>query len=728
MNRKNLTALILAGVASTMIGGVIADAAETTTLNEVTVEADRDKAAQVVAAPGGLVNETAKLGILGNKSIHEIPYTEVSMNAKMLDTFADPSQPLASVLQNDPSIRSSTSSPMYTDFSMRGINMNGNHIMLNGIPSLFYQFNGPVNHIIERMDITSGPNAGVNGVSMSNNGTNSGATPAPGTINVVTKRAGEKPVTTFTETFSGRGNWGEYIDFSHRLGKDNEWGVRVMGEYMDGELALKNAEKNEKNIFVNLDRRGKTSTTNIFVGSFDLRVNKGQRWFTYSGKSDKLPSAPDSNTDYDFDGTTKWMHGWLFTFNHDKAINDHVTWFTNIGRNVRSGNKYNSSSALQFDEKGNFTSNNVSNAQNEIGSNTYMQTGLRFSGNTGVVQHTLSLAVDRSWAKYWNDSHNSGKGTIGGSLYDGVAYTSAFSIPTLRPAKLSWDEINTGVTIADSMKYNKWNFLVAASHKHENFKNKLNGTNFQNDDWLPTYGITYQANDNFSIYAGQTESLSRGAVVTNGSHRYDNVGDTLAPSKSKQREVGVKYQIGNILTTLSYFYINQQSLIDIEVGNGLYHREADGREKFKGVEWTVNGKLAPKWTVTGGLMYLDAKRTRTQGGAYDGKRVNGVADWSGVLGLVYEPNDQLGLIGRAVWCGSSYIDNSHAPFGRTEIPSYTVFDLGVNYKTHLGQYPVTLEAMCYNVANKDYWMGRGSSTTFGLSMPRTFMLSAKFSF
>lgn len=63
MNRKNLTALILAGVASTMIGGVIADAAETTTLNEVTVEADRDKAAQVVAAPGGLVNETAKLGI-----------------------------------------------------------------------------------------------------------------------------------------------------------------------------------------------------------------------------------------------------------------------------------------------------------------------------------------------------------------------------------------------------------------------------------------------------------------------------------------------------------------------------------------------------------------------------------------------------------------------------------------------------------------------------------------
>lgn len=205
----------------------------------------------------------------------------MSMTSKTLDTFHDASQPLANVLSNNPSIRSSTTSPMYTDFSMRGINMNGNHIMLNGIPSLYYQFNGPVSHTIERMDITSGPNAGVNGVSMSNNGTNGGATPAPGTINVVTKRAGKEDITHYTQTFSGRSNLGEFIDIGRRAG---EWGIRVMGEYMSGDMSLKNAEKEEKNIFVNLDRKGKTSETNIFAGSFDLRVNKGQRWFMYEGK------------------------------------------------------------------------------------------------------------------------------------------------------------------------------------------------------------------------------------------------------------------------------------------------------------------------------------------------------------------------------------------------------------------------------------------------------------
>ncbi len=696
-------------------------------LDTVYVTADKDKG--VVEAPGGLVNETAKLGILGNQSVMDIPYTEMSMTEKTLQKFDDPSQPIANVLLNNPSIRTSTTSPMYTDFSMRGINMNGNHMMLNGVPSLFYQFNGPITHYIDRIDITSGPNAGVNGVSMSNNGTNSGATPAPGTINVVTKRAGQEPITRFTETFSGRSNFGEFIDIARRAGKDGEWGIRVMGEYMKGGLALKGAEKNEKNIFVNLDRQGKTSSTNFFVGHFDLRVNEGQRWFTYGGNSSELPSAPNSNTPYDFKGTTKWMHGWMFTFNHEKEINDNVTWFTNIGHSQRSGNKYNSSSALKFDENGNFMSSNVANAQNESGLNTYFQTGLRAKFETGSVKHQASIAFDRSWAKYWNDSNNGAKGTIGGSLYDGVKYTDDFLIPSLRTAKLSWNEVNTGVTIADSLSYKKWDVLLAASHKHENFQNKLKvGQDVKNDNWLPTFGITYKPNENMAIYASQTKSFSRGAVVVNGSNTYDNVGDTLDPSTSRQREIGIKYKFDRIVTSLAYFDIDTQTIRDTDLGNGLYHRAADGRDNYKGWEWTVNGKPADKWTVTGGLLYMNGKREKTAKGAYDGWYINGAAKWSGVIGAIYEPNDAWSIIGRLTWVGDAHIDNSSSPTGSTRIPSYTVLDLGFDYKTSIADVPVTFKAMCYNALNKDYWMGRGSSTTFGLSMPRTWMLSASLSF
>lgn len=726
--KKNMYRALAAAMALTLVGGV---AQAETTLDTVYVEADRDKG--VVAAPGGLVNETAKLGILGNQSLMDIPYSEMSMTKKTLEKFDDPSQPIANVLLNNPSIRTSTTSPMYTDFSMRGINMNGNHMMLNGVPSLFYQFNGPSTHYIERLDITSGPNAGVNGVSMSNNGTNSGATPAPGTINVVTKKATHEPVTNFTETFSGRGNFGEFIDVGRRFGDNEEWGLRVMGEYMEGELALQGAEKNEKNIFINLDRQGKTSSTNFFVGHFDLRVNEGQRWFTYGGNGTELPGAPDSNTPYDFKGTTKWMHGWLFTFNHEKQINDNLTWFTNVGHSARSGNKYNSGPNLVFDQDGNFLTSNKPNAQNESGRNSYLQTGLKGTFETGAVKHQASIAIDRSWAKYWNHSTPSKEvpaGMIGGNIYSGTVYRSDFYIPELKTAVLNWNEVNTGVTIADSLQYGKWSVLLAASRKHENFQNKKAvGQDVKNDNWLPTYGITYKANDDFSIYASQTESFSRGAVVVNGNNKfYVNEGDTLAPSTSKQREIGVKYKFKNMISTLSYFDIDTESLIDVDLGNSLYRRAADGRDNYKGWELTLNGKPADKWTVTGGLLYMNGKREKTAGGTNDGKFINGAAKWSGVLGATYEPNEKWGLIGRLTWVGEAFIDNSKSPTKSTRIPSYTVLDLGADYKTTIADIPMTFKVMCYNALNKDYWMGRGSSTTFGLSMPRTWMLSASMHF
>jgi iron complex outermembrane receptor protein len=227
--------------------------------------------------PGGLLQDEGRLGILGDQSIMAIPYSLTSMSAKSLELFHNPSLPLANVLQNNPSIRSSTSSPMYSDFSMRGVNMNGNHMLLNGIPSLFSQFTTPPAHIIERIDIASGPNAAVNGVSMSNNGTDSGATAAPGTINVVTKSAPNENLNRITGTFSGRNNFGLYFDVARRVGENKEWGIRANAEYMDGGLSLPGAENNSKNIFVNLDHKSASSTTNLFAGYFDLRINGGQR-------------------------------------------------------------------------------------------------------------------------------------------------------------------------------------------------------------------------------------------------------------------------------------------------------------------------------------------------------------------------------------------------------------------------------------------------------------------
>lgn len=695
------------------------EAVQTHQLAGITVEGDKD------VLPGGMVNTKAKLGILGDKSIMDIPYSEMSMTAKQLETFDDPSQPLQNVLLNNPSIRLASSSPMYTDFSMRGVNMNGNHMMLNGIPSLFYQFTTPPTHVIDRIDITSGPNAGVNGVSMSNNGTDSGATPAPGTINIITKRATDEPITRYTQTFSGRGSKGEFIDIGRRFGNNGEWGLRVNAEYMDGSLSLPGAEKEEKNIFINLDHRGEKSTTNLFAGHFDLRVNGGQRWFNYTpssnAKTNSLPSAPDSKNNYDFDGTTKYVHGYLMTLNHEQKMDDDWAWFANFGHSRRSGNKDNQGPAIKFDENGNFVGNTF-NQQNEEGKNTYAQIGIKGKVETGAVIHNLSFAVDRSWAKYWNKSQNykpNGEEILG-NLYDGIIFPDNYQLQNFGDGTPQWEETNVGVTVADTLEYGKASLLLAASRKHEHFESFTGGKNFTNDNVLPTYGLTYKPVDNLALYAGHTESFSRGYVVSGS---YTNSGVTMEPVKSKQNEIGVKYENAGVLTTFSYFDIDQANRFAENNPDGSKTYVDDGKNSYKGLELTVNGKIADKWTATGGLMYIDAEREKTANGTKDGYYVNGVAKWSGVMGLVYEPDENWDIIGRAVWSDKAYFEASNQ---KIEIPSYVTFDLGVSYKTKINSVPVKLSAMCYNVADKDYWYGRGGSTTFGLSMPRTFMLSAQF--
>lgn len=721
-NKKALVMSVLCAVAS--VGFVMSASAEDVAhgnLDEVVVEGSKD------VLPGGNVRTTAKLGVLGDKSVMDIPYSEMSMTAKAVETYGDPSQPLANVLMNNPSIRTSTTSPMYTDFSMRGINMNGNHMMLNGVPSLFYQFTTPPSHVIDRIDITSGPNAGVNGVSMSNNGTNSGATPAPGTINIVTKRALNTPVNRYTQTFSGRGNAGEFIDVGRRFGENNEWGIRVNAEYMEGGLALPGAEKNEKNIFINMDHRGDNNITNLFAGYFDLRVNGGQRWFSLpnSYSSTVLPDAPDSKNNYDFNGTTKYVHGYLATLNHEHKLDDTWSYFANMGYSRRSGNKDNQGASIKFDEHGNFVGNQF-NQQNEEGKNAYVQFGLKGNLETGAVKHDLALSVDRSWARYWNKSksYKPNGQEILGNLYDGIIFPDNYVLQSFGDGTPQWEETNIGLTIADTISYGKASMLLAASRKHENFES-FTGKSFKNDNILPTYGLTYKPVENMAFYYGHTESFSRGLVVSG--NNYTNNGETMGPVKSKQNEIGVKYQNAGMMTTLSYFDIDEANRYDINSNdpNHPLTKVDDGKNRYKGVELTVNGKLADKYTVTGGLLYLDAEREKTKNGTKDGWFVNGASEWSGVLGLEYKPDDSLGIVGRAVWNDKAYID-SRSSSGKTEIPSYVTFDLGVNYKTKINTVPVKLSAMCYNVADKDYWMGRGSSTTIGLSMPRTFMLSAQF--
>ena len=121
----------------------------------------------------------------------------------------------------------------------------------------------------------------------------------------------------------------------------------------------------------------------------------------------------------------------------------------------------------------------------------------------------------------------------------------------------------------------------------------------------------------------------------------------------------------------------------------------------------------------GGLMYLDAVQDKTQGGKNDGKRVNGAAKWNAVGTLEYVADDKFSVVGRVLYTGKADIYNE-----QLSVPSFVTYDLGMSYKTKINDMPVKLNAMCYNLTDKDYWTAHGSDLL--LSTPRTFFVSAEF--
>lgn len=202
--------------------------------------------------------------------------------------------------------------------------------------------------------------------------------------------------------------------------------------------------------------------------------------------------------------------------------------------------------------------------------------------------------------------------------------------------------------------------------------------------------------------------------------QYENQGKYLDPYKYKQDEFGFKYKAHDVLHTLSFFKITKPNYGDVWNSGKLYYAEI-GKQENKGVEYTFTGAVNDELDVIGGFTYLDTKQA-TQDVSSNGKQVNGVPEWSGTVGLVYKPTEQLNYIVRFRYMGHSYIKNEGL-----KVPSFTLFDVGASYKTSLNETPVTFRAMLYNVFDKKYWNPMNSNS-LAIGMPRTFTLSAEFHF
>ncbi|MFL6710449.1 MAG: TonB-dependent siderophore receptor [Massilia sp.] len=239
---------------------------------------------------------------------------------------------------------------------------------------------------------------------------------------------------------------------------------------------------------------------------------------------------------------------------------------------------------------------------------------------------------------------------------------------------------------------------------------------------LPTVALEYSVTQDWNVYASSTHGLEHGGLAP---LETENQGRALAPSRSKQLEVGVKGAIGRD-TTMS------AAIFDIRRGHEFTNAEnyfvRAGDERHTGLEATVEGRASRDLKYGLSLLALHTRQTGSGDPEFDGKRVTDVPNFKSSAWLDYAVPAVPALKLNAMWrySGSKAFDLANT----VNVPSYHLFDAGAAWTTAIGGKRTTVRLQVENLFDKFYW--RDVTPALGgyllTGTPRTARLSAQVDF
>jgi len=686
------------------------------TLEGVEVTANRNRALPPAYA-GGQVARGANLGVLGNKDFMDTPfnvtsYTAQTMEDKQADTLYD-------VLINDPSVRFTTSTGHINEnYMIRGLEVNYQYLYFNGMQGLAPQYHVPV-EFLERVEVLKGPTSFLYG-GMS--------TSVGGAINLVPKRAGEEDITTFTTDYTSSSNLGGHIDIGRRFGENKEWGIRFNGVYADGDTEVDGQSKKRLLGALGVDYRKDKWRLSLDAYGSEESYDNGATSMYYLGKG--YVKAPDGSTNA-YKGTSGTIRNNGILFKGEYDIQDNLTAYAGIGQlSGRATGFINGNHVLNLQSDGTATARNVFN-QYFWTDTTSADFGLRGTYQTGSVKHQVVLGASFQDTDYSN-AYTSGTGSYATNIYNPISLADYYN-SLVSPAKGNKTLVTelSSYLLSDTLSFDEDKVQLTLGARRQNVNQTTYKYSSTTATGTPTSTTTYDADattpmvglivkpwgKSVSLYANYIEALSPGTVVGTA---YDNANEVLAPYKTKQQEIGVKWDKGNFANTLAFFQIKMPSYTTTD---NIY--SYDGEQNNRGIEWNTFGSVAKNLRLLGGVAYTHGELVNSNTSSNNGNTPFGVPKWTINAGVEWDTpwNKDLTLSLLTVYTGSQYINNANT----IKIPSWVRYDLSARYKTTINNVPVTYRASVVNLFDKHYWAGLFSSENYvTLGGPRTFKLSATF--
>lgn len=699
-------------------------------LSAVTVNASADASAEGLspAYAGGQVARGGRAGILGTRDTMETPFSLTAYTNELIQDRQAKS--VGEVLLNDPSVRTARGFGNFQEaYFVRGFILNSDDTAYNGLYSLMPR-QYIATELFERVEVLRGASAFLTGASP--NGSLGGA------INLLPKRAPNEPLSRVTLGVGSGGAVNAAADIARRFGPDGSTGVRLNVARRDGGTAVSGEDAELSLAAVGLDWRSRNVRLSGDLGWQDNKLRETRPNVSLVGAG-AVPAAPD--------GSKNFAQPWSFSNERDVFgtlrgewdINDSLTAYGAYG--LRRSRERNSLANLSVNDAatGAGTTYRFDNGRRDRVDTG--EIGLRGKLKTGSVGHEWVVSASHFSLEKDNAFGFDFGNQLATGLYRPTAYAQpawsagAFFGGTVASPQLQGEVKLTSYAIGDTLSLLDDQLLVTLGVRHQKLESTdyaYGGTGVVTGSYdksrnTPVAGVLFKASKQVSVYANYIESLIQGgtAPATANGLPVVNIGTTLAPYVSRQKEIGLKYDGGRLGASAALFSITKPSAF---TGADQIFR-ASGEDEHRGLELATWGEAIRGVKLLGGLTWLDAEQKTTGSAATQGKRVIGVPRVLANLGAEWELSAVRGLAldGRVLYTGASYVDAANT----LRVPGWTRFDAGVRYLTEVQGKAVTLRARVDNLFDRKYWASSGGYPNSGYLVvggPRSFSLSASVDF
>ncbi|MDA7418707.1 TonB-dependent receptor [Xenophilus arseniciresistens] len=660
--------------------------------------------------PGGQTAKGGSLGVLGTSDNMDIPFSTQNYTAEFMEE--QQARTAADTLINDASVTMTTGRGGFADtYQVRGFAFSEHDVGFNGLYGLI-----PTNRVsaelIERLELFKGPASFLSGMSP-------GASIGGG-INIVSKRAGDEPLTRLTTTYVGSKNFGLHADVGRRFGADKEWGIRVNGLVRGGEGSTEGGDQKTAlgSVALEYDRGGLRWSLDAFAKRDDTDNYRPQ--ISLQTVTSYIPEPPDARSNW-YPGTTLVQDDKTIVTRIEYDVNDALTVYGGIGYRKGINDQLFPVSvrgSMQPDGRFRVQSSWYDAYSKALSGNA----GLRWRVATGPVKHTFTVGYSALQLEEGN-AYIAQPGSVASSIY----YPAALAPITLArtdPTRASDTDLSS-LAVADTMSFLDDRLLLTVGVRRQNVDVQSYSTTtgqkttrYDSSANLPLAGIVWRFTPNLSVYGNYSTALSRGQTVGT---QYANRGEVLAPYRSKQLEAGIKANIGRMQTSAAVFQI-ERPIGGADPVTNVYGYIAEQRNR--GIELNATGEITRGLRGYASLALMDPKLTKTINGVDQGNDAAGVPNRRFSAGLDWDVPGVRGLAlnGRVVHASGAYLTNSNA----LRFDGWTRFDIGARYRFEASGRAVVLRANIENLADKNYWLTTGNYVAVGAG--RTLMLSASVDF